>query len=285
MHTNAAHEQSHRQHKKKKKKQPALNPAAHGKRVQVTDDDGWTHVTNSGSLAMRRAAAANKKQETLNHEASSDSESIQIQPAEPPRRLTLPLLKRQFDDHFATWSRSSTCEALTAAVSAHATPVQMDRIVCIGLGSPSGFVGGGWVDRRSVALYQLAALRSIMDCYRRASPSRSVEVYAQDPVFNELDVQLLSSLDIAVVSHPAGFEMVDNRTFLYAPGAERKHLEMLLAADPPLVFGGPLEDSPSETLAGFLSKSNAVRMPEFDANGHAFWKMSLYYPYANGSEA
>lgn len=35
-------------------------------------------------------------------------------------------------------------------------------VVCIGLGSPSGFLRGGWVDRRAVSMYQLAALRSIM---------------------------------------------------------------------------------------------------------------------------
>jgi hypothetical protein len=39
----------------------------------------------------------------------------------------------------------------------------IDAIVCIGLGSPSGFLRDGWVDRRSVSLYQLAALASIKD--------------------------------------------------------------------------------------------------------------------------
>lgn len=36
-------------------------------------------------------------------------------------------------------------------------------IVCIGLGSPSGFLRGGWVDRRAVSMYQLAALASILE--------------------------------------------------------------------------------------------------------------------------
>jgi hypothetical protein len=35
-------------------------------------------------------------------------------------------------------------------------------IVCVGLGSPSGFLRGGWVDRRAVSMYQLAALASIL---------------------------------------------------------------------------------------------------------------------------
>ncbi|KAL1974629.1 hypothetical protein VTN31DRAFT_4833 [Thermomyces dupontii] len=294
MHTNAAHEPPPRRHKKKKK-HPALNPTAHGKRIQVTDDDGWTHVINSGSLAMKRPAAAVAKNHNHhepqaappNNETSPPSHTEPtttpiIQPAEAPRRLTLTLLKRQFADHSATWSRSATCETLTATVRSSLAAHAVDKIVCIGLGSPSGFVGGGWVDRRSVALYQLAALRSIMDCpalHQPSSSHRRVPVYAQDPVFNALDVQLLASLGITVVSHPAGFEMVDGRTFLYAPGAERKHLEVLLeAGDPPLVFGGPLEDFPSEPLSAFLARRNAVRVPEFDANGHAFWKMSLYYP-------
>ena len=37
----------------------------------------------------------------------------------------------------------------------------VERIVCVGLGSPSGFLRDGWVDRRSVSMYQLAALESI----------------------------------------------------------------------------------------------------------------------------
>ena len=42
-------------------------------------------------------------------------------------------------------------------------PVKVDRIVCIGLGSPSGFLKGGWVDRRNVSMYQLAGLVSVVD--------------------------------------------------------------------------------------------------------------------------
>ena len=67
--------------------------------------------------------------------------------------------------------------------------------------------------------------------------------FAQDPVFNSLDKELLSSLNIEVVEHPGAFKSVNEHTFLYAPGAERAHLLDLLPLKPAMFFGGPLETS------------------------------------------
>jgi hypothetical protein len=66
-------------------------------------------------------------------------------------------------------------------------------------------------------------------------------VYAQDPVFNALDKMLLASLGIQIVQDPAAFALVDKRTFLYSPGAERSHLVKMLPLSPAWFFGGPLE--------------------------------------------
>lgn len=46
----------------------------------------------------------------------------------------------------------------------------IDTIISIGLGSPSGFLKGGWVDRRTVSMYQLAALVSLQDLYCTPPP-------------------------------------------------------------------------------------------------------------------
>lgn len=70
---------------------------------------------------------------------------------------------------------------------------------------------------------------------------------AQDPVFNTLDKQLLESTGIRVVEHPVAFTLINDRTFLYSPGAERVHLLDMLASNPTLFFGGPLDDG---TLVG-----------------------------------
>jgi hypothetical protein len=142
-------------------------------------------------------------------------------------------------------------------------------------------------------------------------------IYAQDPVFNDLDKQLLQSLGIKVVEHPAAFDLVNDRTFLFCPGAERSHLKQLLrprsasasasgsgsGSAPAVVFGGPLEsdlvfslsldkdsrenddddddddndDDESDVLATFVRTRRSLLLPQFEPNVHAFWNMRLYW--------
>jgi hypothetical protein len=152
------------------------------KRTQVTDDDGWTHVANSGNVrrVMRsrpRGTAAITKDSA---EISLDHSEPILVPAEAPGRLTLPELQIQFQTYRERWESSESWSRLagilderlksrkqeqeassSASLASAVCPV--DAIICIGLGSPSGFLRDGWVDRRAVSLYQLAALASIKD--------------------------------------------------------------------------------------------------------------------------
>ncbi|PYI19501.1 hypothetical protein BO99DRAFT_402694 [Aspergillus violaceofuscus CBS 115571] len=154
---------------------------------------------------------------------------------------------------------------------------RITNIICIGLGSPSGFLRGGWVDRRSVSLYQLNALMSVVECLSADHPTTPLQIYAQDPVFNALDRQLLTSLGITVVEHPAGFERVNPNSLLFCPGAEKAHLEVLLARNPVGVVGGPLEDTGSAGIERFVARTGSVRLPRFEELKEAFWEMRVYY--------
>lgn len=128
------------------------------KRTSVTDTDGWTHVTNGGNV--RRVMRRQKSEPQPFHEPV-------LAPAEAPGRLTLSDLQAQFQTHHARWESSESWNKVSGALQkrlkqrSQTGPV--DAIVCIGLGSPSGFLRDGWVDRRAVSLYQLAALVSIKD--------------------------------------------------------------------------------------------------------------------------
>ncbi|RHZ50716.1 hypothetical protein CDV55_101457 [Aspergillus turcosus] len=256
------------------------------KRLQVTDADGWTHVTTNKNV--RRALRPNHTPD------ASQSSTPSLIPAEPPSRLTLDELQNQFNGYRERWEESETWRVMADTLrrrfegdssisdlepepeshASHATPTPLENIVCIGLGSPSGFLRGGWVDRRSVSLYQLAALVCVMELIKKCCPS--ITAYAQDPVFNQLDRSLLDSLGITVLDHPEGFAKVSDRSFLYCPGAERTHLEQLLSSDPPLLFGGPLEGIESEVVGRYLGSRESVRVPTFGSNEHAFWNMRLY---------
>jgi hypothetical protein len=146
------------------------------KRLQVTDDDGWTHVTTGGNARRTMRGTKGSKKGTFSSDrtgvttAAQDIESGPVlSPAEAPARLTLEDLQAQYATHRDTWTGSETWnklekflnERVQAAQDASSGLGAVDRIVCIGLGSPSGFLRDGWVDRRSVSMYQLAALERI----------------------------------------------------------------------------------------------------------------------------
>ncbi|KAJ5665509.1 uncharacterized protein N7477_007957 [Penicillium maclennaniae] len=207
------------------------------KRLQVTSSDGWTHVTSSNNV--RRVMRTSR----VPSEARAKEEPT-LGPAEAPARLTFDDLQTQYMAHRERWLESETWKTLSKLLVSQirererktftdeAVQGSVDAIVCIGLGSPSGFLRDGWVDRRTVSMYQLAALDSIATQLSRSFHISSYTLYlhaktklnktfdkqvrmmashshslshAQDPVFNELDCLLLESLGITIVKDPVAF--------------------------------------------------------------------------------
>ncbi|KAF3395946.1 hypothetical protein F1880_006837 [Penicillium rolfsii] len=263
--------------------------ASASKRLQVTDDDGWTHVTSSNNVRRvlhKTRTKANGQDldaqatapDSLEKNASGEPELV-LGPAEAPARLTLEELQAQYRGYREKWMASETWTRLEAQLKERIVSAQVDAVVCVGLGSPSGFLRGGWVDRRVVSMYQLAALESIAQWLSDKSSTRNIPIpiYAQDPVFNTLDKALLASLNMTVLTHPAAFTRLNRRTLLFCPGAERKHLEQLLVSEPCMVFGGPLEDTDSDVIQGFVGRVRSVVLGAFEECEHAFWKTRVYY--------
>ncbi|PGG98392.1 hypothetical protein AJ80_09542 [Polytolypa hystricis UAMH7299] len=273
---------------------PSSHPkTTHTKRIQIHDSDGWTHIatTTTSSSSGRRTKKKRGKPRPHHFPHVQDL----LIPAEAPHDLTPKKLKRDFEWHKQRWEASESWSALRQALDSSGLDggggggvvrgVKVDTCVCVGLGSLSGLLRGGWVDRRSVSLDQLAALVCLVE-YLCVSSATTLKCYAQDPVFNALDKQLLESLGFTVVEHPAAFELVNERTFLYCPGAERSHLVDILPSNPILFFGGPLESEPApvvvgegegEVLASFLETRRSMRLPPFEPNEHAFWKTGLFW--------
>ncbi|KAG8205765.1 SRR1 domain-containing protein [Trichophyton interdigitale] len=280
------------------------------RRVAVQDDDGWTHITNT-----RRVATTARTTAADTMTATTD----QLIPAEIPDGLTLSQLRAQFDAHQEKWLASQTWKAITAspiAITSNTSNTtttstnnhtRIDKFICIGLGSPSGFLRSGLVDRRAVSLFQLAAFISLIDLLSpntrtttrttesnepatgtgtgtgtgTTNSERACRCYAQDPVFNRLDVELLASLGVEVVRREA-FGMVDEQTVVFGPGMERRHLVEVLARRPVVFFGGPLGVSTStdEVLEEY-SKNPSVRLPEFEPNTAPFWGTSVFWRSSN----
>lgn len=298
--------------------------AAHGKRLQITDDDGWIHVVNTSTSTS--AASPRTKPKTYTspttdgsaddpdcstqqlQEEEKDGEKLPlILPAEAPPRLTLATLRQKFDADLAAWQTSATWttlrDSLLRILARLPAGGDIDRLVCIGLGSPSG-LRDGWVDRRDVASYQLAAFVSVVRVVQQQqqeqtpqtgetegeAATRKIEIIAQDPIFNALDEQLLSSLGITVVATPQAFSSVSAQTLLFAPGAEKRHLELVLPARPLVLFGGPLEEDggflqaaqqrqqqEESVIQRFLTTTQSVKLVEFVPRPEAFWRMRVYW--------
>ncbi|KAL2820513.1 hypothetical protein BDW59DRAFT_117289 [Aspergillus cavernicola] len=276
------------------------------KRLQITDSSGWTHITTTKTA--RRLHRSNKARDTNkvnsenlrpdDQEANQEHATIEpLVPAEAPAAVTLPDLQKKLTEYQLRWEGSETWNGARGALQRafkYSDDDNNDKdkeaagvsIVCVGLGSPSGFLRGGWVDRRTVSMYQLAALASVKGWIdltwqtyppEKKLPPHTLKAYAQDPVFNNHDKSLLNSLGISVLEHPGAFAQVSSRTILFCPGAERRHLELLLARDPAVVLGGPLEDMDSDVVKGFIRGRDSVRLARFEEQEHAFWGMGVYY--------
>lgn len=126
----------------------------HHKRIEVVDDEGWTHVTTAGKKSGPRSRVPIPAVED------------KLAPAEIPDGFTLEKLKDRYEWHKDRWQTSTTWEAVKGVldVEVKKSTKGFDNCVCIGLGSPSGLLRGGLVDRRTISLFQLAALASILEC-------------------------------------------------------------------------------------------------------------------------
>ncbi|KAH0538696.1 hypothetical protein FGG08_004713 [Glutinoglossum americanum] len=77
-----------------------------------------------------------------------------------------------------------------------------------------------------------------------SSPTDDVSIYAQDPVFNTLDISFLSSRSITVLTSPAALSHITSATFLFAPHCERSFLlPALEGKDPEVVMCNDVEAS------------------------------------------
>jgi hypothetical protein len=134
------------------------------KRIQVDGEDGWTHITTTSSGSNKPRKNKPKSKAPIFHD--------QLLPAETPASLTFPGLEEQFQLHKRRWEESE-CHVtvkrgleralLWSNAGSGRRKRRISKCVCIGLGSPSGFLRGGWVDRRGISLYQLAGLVSMLE--------------------------------------------------------------------------------------------------------------------------
>ncbi|ETI23854.1 hypothetical protein G647_05661 [Cladophialophora carrionii CBS 160.54] len=224
----------HTSHRKKKHVQ--------NKRTEILDDDGWTRISSSSTSTGKpppttSTPTGNETSSAAGPHILSASGSL---PARDPMPAlpgsSLPSMLSRFNDIESRWQATDLCKTLTHVLEEEILTRHTGQIgpvsTCVMLGSGS-FCGDAahWIDRHDSAYFQLAAFRTIVHTVERVSGQR-VRTYAQEPNYNDLDAELLKSLDITRVDHPRGFELLDEHAVAYSPAAEREVEAGIMARKP-----------------------------------------------------
>jgi len=64
---------------------------------------------------------------------------------------------------------------------------------------------------------------------------KKLDAYAQDPAYNDVDVEFLKDLGVEVADTPSGFDLVTSKSLVYTPGAEY-HVEIEVLKRKPAVL-------------------------------------------------
>ena len=247
------------------------------KRVELTDSDGWTHVTRGSKREPPDVEERRFKELTASHQAEHASD------------LDLEALHRLHGQVDEIWRVSQCCRELMAAITEKVLPsdiIVIDKAICTGLGSVSN--SGPFVSRAK-SMWQLVAFESVIELLSTfyslskyvdtetdiwsfiESKHNIKDVYVQDPRFNDLDMDFLTNdRGLNVLQDPEAIQHMSSTTFLFAPCNEFTLLEQAFKAALPALFLGNnigdyllhtiLPNGSSASLQAFLDKSQACHV-------------------------
>lgn len=225
----------HTSHKKKN---------AAKKRKEVVDEEGWTRITSSTSVARTVAQTPNGVEGVGIKSRFNTAGTNSLRPMSPVKGTTPETIRAQFNGVQARWLETELCKALQEVLTAVVrNGNKITRCVMFGSGS---FCGDEvhWIDRHESAYNQLAAFKTAVDTISRVQ-GEPAHAYAQEPCYNDLDAGLLAGLDITKVDHPAGFELLapagTSSSFAYSPAAEPVVELEIMSHDPSLWLHRSLE--------------------------------------------
>jgi len=222
---------------------------AQNKRRQVIDEDGWTRVTTSHTLAPPALLANNQlgqDQQTLHFKWGIGDRFVTIEswlhsPHKTHPEVSLEKMQARYRILEAKWLASPSYAALRTALSKERVVQGQQRPLknCVIFGS--GSFSAANLGREDVSFYQLAAFKSAIDLIEQVQ-GHLPDAHAQEPYYTELDVEFLGTLGISTVSHPGGFELIDEHAFAYSPCAERWVELQLMHNRPALWLHARLQD-------------------------------------------
>ncbi|KAM3560887.1 hypothetical protein MY1884_002674 [Beauveria asiatica] len=191
----------------------------------MSADEGWTRVKRKS-----RQNPSKKAQIAKVHHLPGTFAPRTHGLLRPPESL-----RADHDKIRVQWLDSPAHEALIRLVDSHAQDLQIDKAVCLGIGTfdPED---GGWEAKRA-AYVQLCALSTLTSQLEKYS-KRSIECIFQEPIFTDSDKSFLTSLGHRIVSSPAAYSLIDNTTLLLAVHLYRPIYAAALKLNLPAIFVG-----------------------------------------------
>ncbi|PWY78036.1 hypothetical protein BO94DRAFT_558913 [Aspergillus sclerotioniger CBS 115572] len=113
------------------------------------------------------------------------------------------------------WLESGTCQELQSHLSSMRFSSRIHKIVAFGLGTLAK-VQNDHISMRSYAQHAAIATMATILRRRGISGGKEIQCYAQDPWYDETDVEFLKSIGITVVNDPKGFLEIDEFTLVFS---------------------------------------------------------------------
>lgn len=133
-----------------------------------------------------------------------------ISVAEEPT-CSLAEVTQEFDQCQREWLESETCVSLSKLVSSMEFKTPVDKIVCFGLGPVRHLSSRS--QRRSC--WQHLAAKTMAETLATSSGDQ-VHCYCQDPVYNDIDKEILGGIGITTLNDPQGFLAITSRTLVFS---------------------------------------------------------------------
>ncbi|KAF2114205.1 hypothetical protein BDV96DRAFT_495251 [Lophiotrema nucula] len=241
-------------------------PKGKGRRVKrknVAASDGWTVVTHSDS-----------------NSSATNGASSSLEDARPKRTvdgLTVDRLLEDLGKLQSRWEETPCARQLTDILGKREWKVE--QAVCIGIGSFSL----DW-EHRHRSMWQLVLFLAVVKLVTISKPQ--LKLFAQEPAFTPLDIDLLSAVSINVLTTNIESH-ITSKSFVFAPFVDWNLLLpiFLKDKDPDLYIGNEILDDygpyarteekerrrkECEAIAqGFLKGRQSMKVPEFSLHAHA----------------
>ena len=167
-------------------------------------------------------------------------------PPDPPI-LPAPETRAILQQQKAKWDASAACRELLATLQGLADAGRLphvDKVVAFACHRPS------IVERAERVAAEHALVLSLRDFFARRSPATTVRCYAQDPMYEDVDREVLGELGMTVLDNPRGFLEVDGSTVVFAQAPEVAVRQIVAdIARPALMIWDKVCDIPREGMA------------------------------------